>query len=114
MITCNAVFSSCMTASAVLYIIAKQEESSELTQAEKMIVAYEIFMRLSASAFFIVATIIFCKLWNIYQYSNKNVHRRVMEVIPTSLVSGGMLGILYVGMMYDHHHYRAMIWATFA
>ena len=85
-IVCNLVFSLCMLASLVSYSVNAWYSPPE-SSSDGLYLAYELFEKGSAVIFFLMATVIYCKLWSLYRFSDRNLKRRICETIPVSGVN---------------------------
>ena len=113
-ILCNFVFSICMSASVVVFIVHSWLHRHALTSAENFYVAYEIFLRVSCVVFFLVATYVYFRLWSLYRFSNANMKRRLLETAPSICASLAVLILLYLGLLYNGKMFRPYVWGTFA
>jgi len=63
--------------------------------------------------FFVMATVIYAKLWSLYRYDGRDLRRRVLETLPALLSATVMLVLMWLGLAYHKHEFSGYFWATF-
>jgi multisubunit Na+/H+ antiporter MnhB subunit len=74
---------------------------------------YELFEKASAVVFFVMATVIYAKLWSLYRFDGRDMRRRLLETLPAVVSASVMLCLMFLGLSYHNHKYQAYFWATF-
>jgi hypothetical protein len=133
-IICNFVFTVCMFASLVYFMVecAKINASDDddddniddldVTAAQcktggdfwaTMDVAFVMFEKLSAVLFFMMATVIYARLWSIYKFDGRDLKQRLCETIPAVIAALAMLVLMFLALVAKNDELQPYVWATF-
>lgn len=112
-IVCNAVFAICMAVSLGYFAHHCWQNADSLSGASAARFAFVFFEKAAAVVFFLLATVIYCRLWSLYRYSNRNLKRRLIEVLPAAFSAVFMVIIMYLGLFYKKSEFEVYVWATF-
>ena len=129
-VICNFVFTACMFASLCYYIglCAKHNNGDDdddddddneaqcKTHGEFWPTVYIIFLifeKLVAVLFFIVATIIYARLWSQYKFDGRDLKQRLCETIPAILAAVTMLLLMFIALVFKNDALEPYVWATF-
>ena len=74
---------------------------------------WSLITKFGAVLFFIMATVIYARLWSEYKYDGRDLKRRLCETIPMMMAALAMLVLMFIALIRKDSKLQPYVWATF-
>eukprot|EP00622_Pseudochattonella_farcimen_P001780 FR736562.1.p1 GENE.FR736562.1~~FR736562.1.p1 ORF type:complete len:184 (+),score=21.44 FR736562.1:91-642(+) len=120
-IICNITFSVAMLSDLILIVCQYDPSNDDFaddydqlnTTINQVVLILKLLEAIVCVAFFVVAGLIYARLWSLYRYDGRSLGQRMCEIIPAVLSAGGIASLMLIGLTFNNGQYKSLFWNTF-